>query len=110
VYALFASGGPVARKIVDSNEQSDFLQLVSTQKLKMDHGNANVPVTASATGSLVINHGLGVTPSKILITTAASNYFGAYSAQTPTTFTAYVQESNNAVGTGSIPISWLAFA
>jgi hypothetical protein len=100
------SGGVVTAGAVQANGGARLGSngsLIAEQRF----GDATVTVTAAASGTLVVNHGLGGAPTNVQVTTHGTavwlpTVFGANATQ----FTISVRHVDGASGNATVPVYW----
>lgn len=108
-----SAGNYGAGTIIDSLARSSFLQLLSTQKLRVDHGSSEITWdgTSTQSGGVTINHGLGVVPAQILLgeNWTALNYALGYANLTNLSFEIFGDALDAVPAAGTVAgIDWLA--
>lgn len=78
----------------------------------IDFGSGSVTLTAQASNSVVVPHGLGVVPSAVLVSVSGSTAFFLVSsgAVGAASFTVTGYTRTGATTTGAVPFYWLALA
>jgi hypothetical protein len=88
-----------------------FLELLTTgTRRRTAFGQATLAFAASNIATVVVTHGLGITPVAVLLTPVdtSTNFFASTSARSSTSFTIRGRIVNDAVVTSSYSIDWLA--
>jgi hypothetical protein len=88
-----------------------FLELLTTgTRRRTAFGQATLAFAASNIATVVVTHGLGITPVAVLLTPVdtSTNFFASTSARSSTSFTIRGRIVNDAVVTFNFGIDWLA--
>jgi hypothetical protein len=88
-----------------------FLELLTTgTRRRTAFGQTTLAFAASNFATVVITHGLGITPVAVLLTPfdASTSFFASTSVRSSTSFTIRGRIYNDAVVTSSFSIDWLA--
>jgi hypothetical protein len=88
-----------------------FLELLTTgTRRRTAFGQATLAFAASNFATVVVTHGLGITPVAVLLTPfdATTSFFASTSARSSASFTIRGRIYNDAVVTSSYSIDWLA--
>jgi hypothetical protein len=88
-----------------------FLELLTTgTRRRTAFGQATLAFAASNIATVVVTHGLGITPVAVLLTPVdtSTNFFASTSARSSTSFTIRGRIVNDVVVTFNFGIDWLA--